>query len=926
YTHSNISYFSGEPIDQQWALWVKEKYGDGSGYISYWWIKLYYQGAGVDYCGASGGCDEYISNVQVGTINNSSECSNYSDYTAISTDMEIESSYGITVSNGNGYADDRCGIWVDWNQDEDFDDADETIAVNGNPGGGPYTATIIPLAGAASGYSRMRVRIVYDQTPAPCGSAVFGEVEDYTINVIGAGPSTVFIRGHVTTGDGYNLSKVDIVADGGYSTTTELNGFYELEVDAPYTGTIHAEKAYWDFAPSSRDYVSLSSDINDQNFVGDYTAESYPTISGYVKTLAGEPVEDVELYVHICSIGSTMTDANGYYELTVPGFKRPVPSPIDCNVIPFKTDWSFSPPNNVYTDLVFDIADQNYTAQYVGAGCENGWIEKWVARYNGNRYGLYRDWLDDLAVDSLGNIYAVGTSGNEDADSYYSVVKYSPTGEILWSSQFESPSSNSAGAEAAAVDKNGNIYVTGKVDVNDVYGKRSSCVTLRYAPDSNIPNWMAVYDGVNHEGAQGVGIITDAGENVYVICSSWYDEVIGSVLLNYHSDTNVPAWVAQYRTPGAKKDLLVDVALDGQGNIFVIGETRISGIDDDYLTIKYSPDGNELWVKKYNSSSSNSDDARGIAVDESGNAYVTGESSDGSGITSAVTVKYDSDGNVDWVASYTSPVDGVAFAQDIALDGSGNIYVTGSVGTASGGDDCLVIKYHEDSNEPVWVGKYDGPQGGDDGGQGITLDDFGNIYLAGVTNWDWGVSADFLALKYSPDSNQPIWSAIYQGPPGTVQGAEHIVIDSEGDVIVAGYYDAFITVKYEQCCDLSDINCDRTVDCDDLEYLCDEWLMNKVVSDVAPPQGDTHVDFADWAVFASAWLSQPGQLNYRQSCDIVHDGIIDEYDVAVLADEWLKGGLHRLYADIAPVDEPDGVVNFLDYAILCAEWVTQIGP
>ena len=136
------------------------------------------------YCtGGSSVCDEYISRVQVGSIDWSSTCGTggYQDWTAHSTSMTVGGSYGITVTNGNPYASDECGIWVDWNQDEDFSDAGETITVSGTPGGGPYTATITPPAGTPPGSTRMRIRITYDETPAACGISTRGEVEDYTV-------------------------------------------------------------------------------------------------------------------------------------------------------------------------------------------------------------------------------------------------------------------------------------------------------------------------------------------------------------------------------------------------------------------------------------------------------------------------------------------------------------------------------------------------------------------------------------------------------------------------------------------------------------------------------------------------------------------------------------------------------------------------
>jgi hypothetical protein len=136
------------------------------------------------YCNASGGCDEYISNVQVGDINNSSGCDSYADYTALSTKMVIDNAYSITVTNGNPvYSPDQCGIWVDWNHNNNFDDPCEAITVSGTPGVGPYTAVITPPINAKLGDTRMRVRITYSGEVSPCGDTMYGEVEDYTITV-----------------------------------------------------------------------------------------------------------------------------------------------------------------------------------------------------------------------------------------------------------------------------------------------------------------------------------------------------------------------------------------------------------------------------------------------------------------------------------------------------------------------------------------------------------------------------------------------------------------------------------------------------------------------------------------------------------------------------------------------------------------------
>lgn len=151
------------------------------------------------YCDAGGIGDvynnkpsEYISNVQVGDINNSSTETaslspnpNYTDYTGISTDMIIGNGYSFTVSIDNPWNTDQVLIWIDWNQDLDFDDTGEEVFVS-STGRGPFTGTITPPSGAVPGNTRMRIRL-HDAgsgpNASPCGTSSWGEVEDYTVNV-----------------------------------------------------------------------------------------------------------------------------------------------------------------------------------------------------------------------------------------------------------------------------------------------------------------------------------------------------------------------------------------------------------------------------------------------------------------------------------------------------------------------------------------------------------------------------------------------------------------------------------------------------------------------------------------------------------------------------------------------------------------------
>jgi len=143
---------------------------------------------GRDYCTASTTTeDEFIANVSFGEINNSSGWQGgVADYTSQIAFMEVGASQNITVTNGNDWASDIVYVWVDWNDDFTFDTGSEEIQLTNVGGTGhTFTGSITVPDGTPSGEHRMRVRMTYSTAPTPCGSASYGEIEDYTISVSG---------------------------------------------------------------------------------------------------------------------------------------------------------------------------------------------------------------------------------------------------------------------------------------------------------------------------------------------------------------------------------------------------------------------------------------------------------------------------------------------------------------------------------------------------------------------------------------------------------------------------------------------------------------------------------------------------------------------------------------------------------------------
>lgn len=155
-----------------------------------------YGGGGTtNYCSSQGNNvgDEFIGTVQLGSIDNTSGSNGgYADYTSLSTDLSKGAQATITITptwTGTVYAE-GYAVWIDYNQDNDFDDAGELVyssaATTSTPISGSFT---VPTA-ATDGATRMRVSMKYNGIPSPCETFTYGEVEDYTVNIGGSGTDT----------------------------------------------------------------------------------------------------------------------------------------------------------------------------------------------------------------------------------------------------------------------------------------------------------------------------------------------------------------------------------------------------------------------------------------------------------------------------------------------------------------------------------------------------------------------------------------------------------------------------------------------------------------------------------------------------------------------------------------------------------------
>ncbi len=301
-------------------------------------------------------------------------------------------------------------------------------------------------------------------------------------------------------------------------------------------------------------------------------------------------------------------------------------------------------------------------------------------------------------------------------DSDYSLIatiKYNADGQPLWVQRYDEPPGVNA-ASAIAVDGQGNVYVTGSA-------------TIKYNPDGQ-ELWVRRSPG-------GFTIKVDGQGNVYVT---------GSATVKYSPDGQ-EIWVRRFKGPGNGDDYATAMAVDGQGNVYVTGFSKGSGTGHDYATIKYSPNGQRLWLRRYNGPGNSSAEPSAIAVDGLGNVYVTGLSYV-NGTSAYTTIKYSPDGQRLWVKRYAGP-NGTSYANAITVDGHGNVYVTGEeYGGIATSWNCTTIKYRSDGRR-LWIRRHNGPTNNADLASAIAVDGQGNVYISGRSYFSDDIS-DYLTIKY----------------------------------------------------------------------------------------------------------------------------------------------------------------------------------
>ncbi len=362
----------------------------------------------------------------------------------------------------------------------------------------------------------------------------------------------------------------------------------------------------------------------------------------------------------------------------------------------------------------------------------------WSQVYNGAGNG--NDYATDVQIDAVGNVYVAGTFFKDATDSSNAIViKYNTAGAHKWTKTF-----NGAGSRHdvfAALQVAGNAVVAVGSAWQGTTNKYDM-LAVRYDSSGN-QVWSQTWD---YMGLFDIATnLYNSGTKIYIAggaqsATTTYKYAVVSLKA---SDGSIQSSTVTGGTAFGF-DQVTDMQMDATGNIFITGGALDVSTLYDYRTVKLDTALNILWSVTYNGAANLNDVASSLYLDSLGNVIVTGYTTTTSQSKNYATVKYNSSGTQQWVATYNGATNGNDSATAVVAKGT-DIYVTGA--SFNGGNfDYYTIKYNG-SGTQIWAISWNSSGNKSDRPTSIAIDTDRGVIVTGQTKHSGSYSYNTVKYK-----------------------------------------------------------------------------------------------------------------------------------------------------------------------------------
>ncbi len=397
----------------------------------------------------------------------------------------------------------------------------------------------------------------------------------------------------------------------------------------------------------------------------------------------------------------------------------------------------------------------------------------WTAVYDGLVSGS-SDWASDAAIDASGNLIVLGGSPHGGSWTAMATIKYNSLGEKQWATHLGDQSTFVRG-DVLDCDGNGNVYCAGEIDERDGLGE--AFLIVKYDRDGQ-EVWRSQSE--KRVGLKFVhALAVDSRGNVTIV---GFDGGNDDFVIIQYDSLGIERWRPQIGGRYSGRGEAYDVIVDEYGYIYATGMIYNTGRGLDFLSVKYDTAGNEVWHDVFHSSSDNDDSAFRLALDQQKNVYIGGTvRNEESNESQFCIIKLDSAGERQWTSF--QPGGGYWSSMGFALDNQQNICLAGVAEDSVTGYDATTMKIRPDG-EFAWIAHYDKPGNSNDTPVALAFDNSGNAIVLG-SSVKGVFDTDLLVVKYGPNGEE-LWSRQSDPSEGGMDQPKGLAIDASGNIFILG--------------------------------------------------------------------------------------------------------------------------------------------